>query len=95
MDDALKFSEISTKHEDDNFFVFWDYIGLRNYEKHHYRLGEIVTRCSTDVMYSLNASETITTPFVDDLTDYVLKHPTVTVRATYGLRKTYIKALTH
>ena len=60
MDDALKFSEISTKHEDDNFFVFWYYIGLRNYEKHHYRLGEIVTRCSTDVMYSRNVSETIT-----------------------------------
>ena len=48
-----------------------------------------MTRCSTDVMYSLNVSETITTPFVDDLTDYVLKHPTVTVHATYGLRKTY------
>ena len=40
-------------------------------------------------MYSFIVSDTITTHFIDDLTDYVLKHHAVAVPATCGLGKTY------
>ena len=40
-------------------------------------------------MYSLRINETLNTPFVNDLMDYVMKYHTVAVRATYGLGKTY------
>ena len=87
--DALLFSQVSPKHDDDGFDTLWNSIVRKDYEKQHYLLDDIVLRCSVDLMYSLRINETINAPFVNDLTDYVMKYHTVAVRATYGLGKTY------